>query len=112
MRFGGYTEQTWNDTSFQGIWKKYDKAFCFSLELNKIYDIIPGKDAIYCNSIYMYYFGNNIFGLYNGAFSRDNWAYSMSDSNYSGQQKDFELTNEKSNSFQLAEVEVFEISFD
>ena len=112
MRFGGYTEQTWNDTNGQGIWKQDDKAFCFSLELNKIYNIIPGKDAIYCCSIYMCYFGSNIFGLYNGAFSRDNWAYSMSDSNYSGQQKDFELTNEKSNSFQLAEVEVFEISFD
>ena len=112
MRFGGYTEQTWNDNNGQGIWKQDDKAFCFSLELNKIYNIIPGKDAIYCCSTYMCYFGSNIFGLYNGAFSRDNWAYSMSDSNYSGQQKDFELTNEKSNSFQLAEVEVFEISFD
>ena len=112
MRFGGYTEQTWNDNNGQGIWKQDNKAFCFSIELNKIYNIIPGKNAIYCGPNYMCYFGDNIFGLYDGALSRSNWCYQMSFSNYSGQEKDFELTNEENSSFELAEVEVFEIYFD
>ena len=111
MRFGGYTEQTWNDTNGSGIWKKDDKAFCFSIELNKIYNIINGRDAIYCSPIYMCYFGENIFGLYNGAFSTSNWCYDMNSSNFQGQEKDYELTNNERN-FQLAEVEVFEISYD
>ena len=112
MRFGGYTEQTWNDTNGSGVWKTDDKAFCFSIELNKIYNIIKGKNAIHCSSSYMCYFGNNIFGLYNGAFSTNNWAYEMSYSNFQGQEKDFELTHENDSNFQLAEVEVFEISYD
>ena len=112
MRFGGYTEQTWNDTYGIGIWKKDDKSFCFSIELNKIYNIIKGRDAIYCGSYYMCYFGSNIFGLYDNAFSTGHWAYEKNSSNFEGQEKDFELTNEENNSFELAEVEVFEISFD
>ena len=112
MRFGGYTEQTWNDTNGNGVWKTDDKAFCFSIELNKIYNIIKGKNAIYCGASYMCYFGDNIFGLYNGAFSANNWCYSMNYSNFQGQEKDFELTNEKDSNFQLAEVEVFEITYE
>ena len=113
MRFGGYTEQTWNDANGSGIWKKDDKAFCFSIELNKIYNIIKGRDAIHCGPLYMCYFGGNIFGLYDGAFSRDNWCYSKDQSNsYQGQEKDFELTHEENNKFYLAEVEVFEIIYE
>ena len=60
----------------------------------------------------MCYFGSNIFGLYDNAFSTTHWAYGKSSSNFEGQEKDFELTNEENDSFSLAEVEVFEISFD
>ena len=112
MRFGGYTEQTWNDNNGSGIWKKDDKAFCFSIELNKIYNIIKGRDAIYCCNQYMCYFGANIFGLYDQAFSKDNWCYSKNDSNFQGQEKDFELTHEENSAFKCAEVEVFEIIYE
>ena len=110
MRFGGYTEQTWNDNNGKGIWKKDDKSFCFSIELNKIYNIIKGRDAIYCYSGYMCYF--RIFGLYDNAFSKDNYADVKIWSSFEGQEKDHELTNEDNDYFSLAEVEVFEISFD
>ena len=35
MKFGGYTEAIWNRNGYQ----KDEKAFCFSLNLNKIYNI-------------------------------------------------------------------------
>ena len=61
----------------------------------------------------MCYFGSNIFGLYDNAFSGGGWAYDKNSSNFEGQEKDFELINEENNTrFSLAEVEVFEISFD
>ena len=107
MRFGGYTEQTWNGNV---SWKKDDKSFCFSIELNKIYNIIKGRDAICCYFSYMCYF--QIFGLYDNAFSANNYSYDKNSSNFEGQEKDFELINEENSNFSLAEVEVFEISFD
>ena len=60
----------------------------------------------------MCYFGDNIFGLYNEAFSKNNWCYEMNDSNFQGQEKNYELTQENDRNFQLAEVEVFEIIYE
>ena len=110
MRFGGYTEQ--KSSNGNGIWKKDNKAFCFSIELNKIYNIIKGRDAIFCCSYYMCYFGDNIFVLMIMPFLLSIELIQKNSSNYGGQEKDYELTNEENNSFSLDEVEVFEISFD
>ena len=60
----------------------------------------------------MCYFGDNFFCLYDNAFSTEYWVYPKNSSNYGGQEKDYELTNEENNSFSLDEVEIFEISFD
>lgn len=47
--FGGYTEATWDGDNCD----KFDNnAFCFSLALKKIYELIEGKDAIGCNKDY------------------------------------------------------------
>ena len=47
--FGGYTEATWDGDNCD----KFDEnAFCFSLTLRKIYELIEGKDAIGCNKDY------------------------------------------------------------
>ena len=47
--FGGYTEATWDGDNCD----KFDEnAFCFSLTLGKIYELIEGKDAIGCNKDY------------------------------------------------------------
>ena len=44
-RFGGFTSVGFNSTSG---YTKDDKAFLFSLDKNKIYNIKKGSDAIYC----------------------------------------------------------------
>ena len=44
-RFGGYTTCSWRGDSIE---KRDENAFVFSLDKMKIYDIIPGEDAIGC----------------------------------------------------------------
>ena len=44
-RFGGFTSCDWSGNM---EYKKDDSAFIFSLDKMKIYDIIPGEDAIAC----------------------------------------------------------------
>ena len=44
-RFGGYTSCNWKGNSIE---KKDENAFVFSLDKMKIYDNIPGEDAIGC----------------------------------------------------------------
>ena len=45
-RFGGFTSVGFNSTSVN---TKDDKAFLFSLDKNKIYNIKKGSNAIYCH---------------------------------------------------------------
>ena len=45
VRFGGFTTQSWEGHCLK---KKDNNAFVFSLETNKIYDIIPNEPAIGC----------------------------------------------------------------
>ena len=45
IKFGGFTSVGFNSTS---VYTKDDKAFLFSLDKNKIYNIKKGSDAIYC----------------------------------------------------------------
>ena len=45
VRFGGFTTQSWEGHCLK---KKDNNAFVFSLETNKIYDIIPNQPAIGC----------------------------------------------------------------
>ena len=50
--FGGYTEQTWKDESQKlGKLKKDEKAFLFSLDNKKIYNIRE-QPAIWCHASY------------------------------------------------------------
>ena len=45
-RFGGFTTKTWDG---EDINKKDNNCFIFSIDKMKIYDIILGQEAIYCN---------------------------------------------------------------
>ena len=45
-RFGGFTTETWDGNDIN---KKDEKSFIFSIDKMKIYDIIPGQNAINCN---------------------------------------------------------------
>ena len=52
--FGGYTSETWNGNNY----KKDDKAFCFSIDLNKKYNSKKTNNAIYSTRSYGPCFGD------------------------------------------------------
>ena len=58
--FGGYTDETWNEDK---KYKKDDNAFCFSLNLNKIYKSKKKNHAINCNNCDNYGFGDYFFSI-------------------------------------------------
>ena len=103
--FGGFTSESWEGNN---ITKKDEKAFCFSINLKKIYNIIFGKDAIKCNINYGPIFLNDIFGFrkYNlmvGECSQ------IKACHYFGCVKDFEI-NGGVKEINVDEIEIFSIN--
>ena len=103
--FGGFTEKSWSYCSND------DNAFCFSINLKKIYNIIKGKEAIWSG-------GDNgpIFqGKYNfiqigrEALLGGNHSCDKT-SNYEGVEEDYEISGGV-NYFSLEDYEVFQIIF-
>ena len=118
MRFGGYTEQYWNDGS-KGTYKKDAKniCFCFSLDLFKIYNFNDN----YNSSIYCYYdwgpsfYSSNeasILYIYNNNGSLIGGTdYQTKYNSFGKFDYDYEINNGQQK-FSVAELEVFQISFD
>ena len=102
--FGGYTNETWNS----GGYKKDDNAFCFSIDLKKIYKSKKTNNCIYCDSGYGPVFGDYIFCIYNNCLSKGGMMNDGLNNNYDGQQKANEINNGEQY-FGVIEVEVFEI---
>lgn len=103
--FGGFTTQEWDDSE-----RNYDddKAFCFSVNEHKIYDLRPYCSAIGCDKgsgprfCWMFEI-NNKFMMEGGKVYREEVSH------YSGQDKDYEL-NGGEEFFIVYELEVFKIT--
>ena len=112
IRFGGFTSEIWNQIG--GYGKCDPLAFCFSLDLKKIYNCQKNQIAIFCSDGYGPYFKgtNTIFGIYNNFFSQGGWCdYTTFAYSYGKFEKNFEITNGEQK-FQVDEVEVFKIYTD
>lgn len=104
--FGGFTTESWEGNN---ILKKDDKAFCFSINHKKIYEVIKEKEAIKCNKNYGPVFLNDIFGFrkYN---LKDGECYIIKACYYKGCDKDFEI-NGGEKELKAVETEIFQILF-
>ena len=104
--FGGFTSESWEGNN---ILKKDDKAFCFSINHKKIYDVIKGKEAIKCNKNYGPVFLNDIFGFrkYN---LKEGECYIIKACYFSGCEKDFEI-NGGEKELKAVEIEIFQLLF-
>ena len=102
-RFGGFTTQDWGGEYLQ---KKDDEAFIFSLDKNKIYEVIPEQNAIGCYPN----FGPVFFGcqirIYDNYANKGGTTFKKG-LNYKTTE-DFELTNGKQN-FGVRDIEVYEV---
>jgi len=114
--FGGYTEQTWKNTDIKklGVLKKDNKAFLFSLNKKKIYNIHYDQPAIWCyESNGPCFYGKGNFAIYsnekliNGIMKTNK----AKESTFIGMEKDYELTDGEE-SFNALEIEVFQILFN
>ena len=102
--FGGFTSESWEGNN---IMKKDNKAFCFSINLKKIYDIKYGKDAIKCNINYGPIFMNMFsFRKYNLMIGECN---GIKTSNFYGIEKACEI-NGGEKEIKVDEIEIFEIN--
>ena len=105
-RFGGYTSQSWEGNSIE---KKDENAFVFSLDKMKIYDIIPGEDAIGCYPKYGPVFLGCQIRIYDEFFTKGGTTFEKG-LNYDTQE-DFELSGGLKN-FDVKEIEVYSIELE
>ena len=102
-RFGGFTAREWSGNCVQ---KMDEKAFIFSVEKLKIYEVLPNQTAIGCYPN----FGPIFFGcqirVYDNFFSRGGSTY-LKGVNYNTT-LDYELTNGNQN-FGIKDLEVYEV---
>ena len=102
-RFGGYTTCSWKGESLE---KKDDNAFIFSLDEMKIYDIIPGEDAIGCYPRYGPVFLGCQIRIYDNFFTRGGTTFERG-VNFNTQE-DYELSGGLK-SFDVKEIEVYSV---
>ena len=108
-KFGGFTSTGWNSERGKDIYDQ--KAFCFSINLNKIYNIKKPEYALHIQSLDgRPSFGSNkyVFILQNKFLTSDNnYVEKMTD--YKGETEYFEI-NGKNKNFKVNELEVYQIS--
>ena len=102
-RFGGYTTCDW---SGECIGKKDEDAFVFSLDNMKIYDILPGEEAIGCYPNFGPTFMGCQIRIYDNAFTKGGTTFEKG-LNYDTQE-DYEL-NEGERTFGVKDIEVYEV---
>ena len=116
--FGGFTIKSWKhlykdvkkDNDEYGTEYNDKECFCFSVDLQKIYrNVKPNENAIFCNNKYGAIFCGflKVFDEYskNGGICGK-----IKDNCFGGQEKDYEF-NGGEESFDIDEIEVFQISF-
>lgn len=109
--FGGFTTISLNGEGK----RKDDKAFCFNVTNKKIYEIIPGENALEsCSSDTLFNFGKNNVSYGCTIFVGDKFLgdyYFTSTkrvSQYKGMEIDYEINNGKS-TYYIAELEIYQI---
>ena len=89
--------------------KKDEKSFCFSLDLNKIYDVQVADYAIRPENHLGPRFANTLFGIKDEAFKNGGWCSYVNDTQY-GKISNREITGGLEN-FGVSEIEVYQIIF-
>jgi len=102
-RFGGFTSCDWRGNNIE---KKDDNAFVFSLDKMKIYDIIPGEDAIGCYPKYGPVFLGCQIRIYDECFTKGGTTFEKG-LNYNTEE-DYELSGGLK-SFQVKDIEVYSV---
>ena len=102
-RFGGFTTCSWRGDCID---KKDEDAFIFSLDKMKIYENIPGEEAIGCYPKFGPIFMGCQIRIYDNAFTRGGTTFEKG-LNYKTEE-DFEL-NGGERTFIVKEIEVYEV---
>ena len=105
-RFGGYTTCSWKGDSIE---KKDENAFVFSLDKMKIYDIIPGEDAIGCYPKYGPVFLGCQIRIYDEFLKKGGTTFEKG-INYNTQE-DYELSGGLKK-FDVKEIEVYSVQLE
>ena len=117
--FGGFTVKNWEhlkrDININkpnlGSASRDPKAFCFSVNYQKIYENIRKNEfAIWCNRNYGPTFKNNFFQILDKALEKGGYCSSRNNCHFGGQNSDFEINGGESK-FAIYEIEVFELIF-
>ena len=88
--------------------RKDDNAFCFSLDLNKVYKSRKKNYAINCCNWNTYGFGNYFFSIRDNCLSKGGLMNDGLNVNYDNQKIKNEINNGEEK-YGIAEVEVFQI---
>ena len=116
--FGGFTNKGWKhlfkdikkDDPDYGTEYKDDKAFCFSINLKKIYkNGRPNDNIIYCHNNYGPAF-ISFFTVFDDYLNNGGALGKIEESYFRGQDRNFEITGGEGN-FKIDEIEVFQIIF-
>ena len=110
-KFGGFTKTGWKNDKGKDIYD--EKAFCFSINLKRIYNISNPKFALHCQSVDgRPSFGSNnyVFLLGNNFLSKSTSKVEAMNDDYIGEKKKMEINGGKEY-FQVEELEVFQIFF-
>jgi len=105
-RFGGYTTCSWKGNSIE---KKDSNAFVFSLDKMKIYDVIPGEDAIGCYPKYGPIFLGCQIRIFDDFFTNGGTTFEKG-LNYKTEE-DYELTGGL-NKFDVKDIEVYSVELE
>lgn len=102
-RFGGFTTQSWSGNCI----KKYDKyAFLFSLNRNKIYNVLPENEAIGCYPAFGPIFLGCQIRVFDNFFANGGTTFVAGV--FYNTDKDFELTN-GNQKYKIKDLEVYEV---
>ena len=111
-KFGGFTSIGFDSSGYE---LRDDNAFLFSIDKQKVYDIIQGNNAIYCNRRFGPVFCSKLYSSAYSLFIPDNYLYNKSTTTKKcycyKMEGDFELNNGKKEFF-VKEMEVFRVDTD
>lgn len=119
IRFGGFTKNNWehlkediNEKDQEiGSGKDDVDAFCFSIDLHKIYNNIElDSGVIFCCNKYGPTFCRNIFSINDNMLTKGGFCLKKKYSCFDGQESDYEISGGKK-VFGIKDVEVLEILF-
>ena len=112
LKFGGFTSIGFDNTGYE---LRDDNAFLFSIDRQKVYDIIPGNNAIYCNRKFGPIFCSKPDSTAYSIFIPDNYLKNKSTTTKKcycyKMEENFELNN-GTKEFLVKELEVFRLDTD